>query len=70
MGEIARQRQIAQKCAAGAANYVHPKLANLQHASYADNPLNSVTDADRVEVIKAFLAKNPKLRDEILNQLH
>jgi hypothetical protein len=70
MGEIARQRQIAQKCAADAANYVHPKLANLQHGSDPDNPLNSVTDADRIAVIKAFLAKNPKLRDEIMNQLH
>src|SRR5438045_788374 len=67
MGEIARQRQVAQKCAAAAANYVHPKFANLQHGSHADNPLKSVTDADRVAVIKAFLAKNPNLRDEILN---
>jgi hypothetical protein len=29
MGEIARQRQVTQKCAANAANYVHPKLANI-----------------------------------------
>jgi ethanolamine ammonia-lyase large subunit len=33
MGEIARQRQIAQKCAADTANYVHPKRANIQHGS-------------------------------------
>jgi hypothetical protein len=43
MGEIARQRQIAQKCAADAANYVHPKLANIQHGSDPDNPMNTVT---------------------------
>ena len=46
------------------------KLANLQHGSDPDNPLNFVTDADQAEVIKAFLAENPKLLDQILNQLH
>jgi len=69
MGEIARQRQVVQKCAADAANYVHPKLANLQHGSDPDNPLNAVTDADRAQVILAVLAENPKLLDQILKQL-
>src|SRR6476646_2195413 len=53
MGEIARQRQIAQKCAADSANYVHPKRANIQHGSHPENPLNAVTDADRAQVILA-----------------
>jgi hypothetical protein len=62
-------RQTAQDCARGAANYVHPKLANLQHGSDPDNPLNAVTDADRAQVILAVLAENPKLLDHILKQL-
>src|SRR2546423_15653311 len=37
MGEIARQRQIAQKCAADAANYVLPNRANIQHGRDPDN---------------------------------
>jgi hypothetical protein len=38
MGEIARQRLASQKCAADAANYVHPKLAAISHANDADPP--------------------------------
>src|SRR6516225_9997087 len=70
MGEIARQRQIAQKCAADAANYVHPKLASIQHGNDPDNPLNEVTDADRAAVVLAYIAKNPKLLDQIRKQFH
>jgi hypothetical protein len=70
MGEIARQRQIAQKCAADTANYVHPKRANIQHGSGPDNPLNAVTDADRAQVILAVLAENPKLLDQVLKQIN
>jgi hypothetical protein len=62
-------RQTAQDCARDAANYVHPKLANIQHGSDPDNPLNAVTDADRAQVILAVLAENPKLLDQILKQL-
>jgi len=69
MGEIARQRQIAQKCAADAANYVHPKRANIQHGSDPDNPMNTVTDDDRAQVIVAVLAENPKMLDHVLKQL-
>ena len=57
-----RQRFEAAKAAAP---YVHPKLANIQHANDPDNPLNSVTDADRIAVIKAFLAANPELAKQI-----
>src|ERR1700724_3266818 len=60
MGEIARQRQIAQKCAADAANYVHPKLANIQHGSDPENPLNAVTDADRAQVIPGGSCREPE----------
>jgi hypothetical protein len=70
MGEIARQRQIAQKCAADAANYVHPKRANIQHGSDPENPLNAVTDADRAQVILAVLAENPKLLDQVLTPIN
>jgi NAD(P)-dependent dehydrogenase (short-subunit alcohol dehydrogenase family) len=62
-------RQTAQDCARDAANYVHPKLASVQHGSDPDNPLDTVTDADRAQVIVAFLAENPKLLDQILKQL-
>ena len=51
--------------AKAAAPYVHPKLANIQHANDPENPLNSVTDADRIAVIKAFLAANPELAKQI-----
>jgi len=34
MGEIARQRLASQNCAADAANYVHPKLAAISHATF------------------------------------
>jgi hypothetical protein len=56
MGEIARQRLIAQKCAADAANYVHPKLANTSHANDPDHPL-IISDAERAEAVLALLAK-------------
>jgi hypothetical protein len=59
MREIARQRQIAQKCAADAANYVHPKLASIQHGNDPEHPLNAVTDADRAAVVVAYIAENP-----------
>ena len=62
-------RQTAQDCARDAAKYVHPKLANIQHGSDPDNPLNAVTDADRAQVILAVLAENPKMLDHILKQL-
>jgi len=62
-------RQTAQDCARDAANYVHPKLANIQHGSDPDNPLNTITDADRTEVILAVLAEKPKMLDQILKQL-
>src|SRR2546423_8348215 len=62
-------RQTAQDCARHAANYVHPKLANIQHGSDPDNPLNAVTDDDRAQVILAFLAEKPKMLDHILKQL-
>jgi hypothetical protein len=51
LGEIVRQRQIAQRCAADAANYVHPNLASIQHGEDPDHPLKSVTDADRLQVM-------------------
>jgi len=70
MSEIARQRQISQKCAADAANYVHPKLANIQHDSNPDNPLTAVTDADRAQVVLAFIAEHPELLDQIRKQFH
>jgi hypothetical protein len=62
-------RQTAQNCARDAGNYVHPKLANIQHGSDPDNPLNAVTDDDRAQVIVAFLAENTKMLDHILKQL-
>jgi len=34
-----------------------------------DNPLNTVTDADRAEVVLAFIAENPKLLDRVRQQL-
>lgn len=69
MGEIARQRQIAQKCAADAANYVHPKLASIQHGEDPDHPLKGVTDAHRLQVIVAELLDKPELRHQVLRQL-
>jgi hypothetical protein len=48
-----------------AAPYVHPKLASIQHAKDPENPLNSVTNEDRIAVIKAFLAANPELAKQI-----
>ena len=54
------------EAAKSAAPYIHPKLANIQHGNDSNNPLNTVTDADRIAVIKAFLAENP----DILKQIH
>jgi hypothetical protein len=56
MGEIARQRQVAQKCAADAANYVHPKLANISHANDPDHSL-IISDEERANAVLALLAK-------------
>ena len=56
MGEIARQRQISQKCAADAANYVHPKLAAISHANDADHRL-IISDEERANAVLALLAK-------------
>ena len=66
LAEIARKRHVSQDCARDAANYVHPKPANMQNGNDPDNPLNSVTDADRIAVMKAYLAENP----DILKQVH
>jgi hypothetical protein len=65
-----RQRQIAQRCAADAANYVHPKLASIQHGEDPDNPLKSVTDADRLQVMLGVFHENPKLLDQFLKMLN
>jgi hypothetical protein len=74
LGEIVRQRQIAQRCAADAANYVHPKLASVQHGGDPDNPLKleggGVTDIERLQVMAAVLAENPKLLDQLLKLLN
>jgi hypothetical protein len=53
MGEIARQRQVAQKCAADAANYVHPKLANISHANDPDHSL-IISDEERANAVLAL----------------
>jgi hypothetical protein len=53
------------EAAKSAAPYVHPQLATIQHGNDLDSPLNSVTDADRIAVIKAFLAANPELAKQI-----
>jgi len=56
MGKIARQRLASQKCAADAANYVHPKLAAISHANDADHPL-IISDEERANEVLALLAK-------------
>ena len=53
------------EAAKSAALYVHSKLASIRHGNDPDSPLNSVTDADRIAVIKAFLAANPDLRKQL-----
>jgi hypothetical protein len=68
--EIVRHRQIAQRCAADAANYVHPKLASIQHGQDPDHPLKSVTDADRLQVMLGVFRENPKLLDQLLKMLN
>ena len=74
LGEASRSRQMAQKCAADAANYVHPKLANVQHGGDPDNPLKLeggvVTDIERLQVMAAVLVENPKLLDQLLKLLN
>jgi hypothetical protein len=62
----ARCRQMAQKCATDAANYIHPKLASIQHGEDPDHPLKSVTDADRLQVMLGVFRENPKLLDQLL----
>ena len=52
------------------ANYVHPKLASIQHGNDPDNPLSAVTDADRAAVILAYIAEHPELLDQIRKQPH
>src|SRR5437763_4353638 len=54
------------EAAKSAAPYIHPKLANIQHGDDSNNPLNTVTDADRTAVVLAYIAENP----HILKQLH
>jgi hypothetical protein len=57
------------EAAKSAAPYVHPKVASIQHGKDTDNPLNSVTDADRIAVIKAFLAARPDILKQV-QQMH
>jgi hypothetical protein len=70
LGEIVRQRQIAQRCAADAANYVHPKLASIQHGEDPDHPLERVTDADRLQVMLGVFRENPTLLDQLLKMVN
>jgi hypothetical protein len=74
LGEASRHRQMAQKCAADAANYVHPKLASVQHGGDPDNPLKleggAVTDIERLQVMAALFTENPKLLDQLLKLLN
>jgi hypothetical protein len=70
LGEASRCRQMAQKCATDAANYVHPKFASIQHGEDPDNPLKSVTDADRLQVMLGVFHENPKLLDQFLKMLN
>ena len=70
LGEASRCRQMAQKCATDAANYVHPKFARIQHGEDPDNPLKSVTDADRLQVMLGVFRENPKLLDQLLKMLN
>jgi hypothetical protein len=48
--------EVAQKCAADAANYVHPKLANISHANDPDHSL-IISDEERANAVLALLAK-------------
>jgi hypothetical protein len=74
LGEASHHRQMAQKCAADAANYVHPKLASVQHSGDPDNPLKleggAVTDIERLQVMAALFTENPKLLDQLLKLLN
>jgi hypothetical protein len=70
LGEASRHRQMAQDCAKDAANYVHPKLASIQHGEDPDHPLKSVTDADRLQVMLGVFRENPKLLDQLLKMLN
>ena len=66
---VLQLRKQAQDCASDAANYVHPKLANIQHGQDPDNPLKSVTDADRLQVMLGVFTENPKLLDQLMKML-
>ena len=74
LGEASRHRRMAQDCAKDAANYVHPKLASVQHGGDPDNPLKleggGVTDIERLQVMAAVLVENPKLLDQLLKLLN
>jgi hypothetical protein len=70
LGEASRHRQMAQDCAKDAANYVHPKLASVQHGGDPDNPPGGVTDIERLQVMAAVVAENPKLLDQLLKLLN
>jgi len=74
LGEASRHRQMAQDCAKDAANYVHPKLASVQHGGDPDNPLKleggPVTDIDRLNASAAWLIENPKLQPLLLKMLN
>ena len=45
------------KMAAAAAPYVHPKLANIEHAGTGGGPIEITTDADRVRALMALMAR-------------
>jgi hypothetical protein len=64
---------MAQDCAKDAANYVHPKLASVQHGGDPDNPLKleggAVTDIERLQVMAAVLGENPKLQPLLFKML-
>jgi hypothetical protein len=49
-------RKTAQDCAADAAKYVHPKLANISHANEPDHPL-IVSDEERANAVLALLTQ-------------
>ena len=74
LGEASRHRQMAQACAKDAANYVHPKLASVQHGGDPDNPLKleggPVTDIERLNASAAWLIENPKLQPLLLKMLN
>jgi hypothetical protein len=74
LGEIAHFRGIAQKCAVDCANYIHPRLASVQHGGDPDSPLKleggPVSDVERLQVMAAVLGENPKLQPLLLKMLN